>query len=217
MTDKPSPNPYEGVSGAEKIALEAADHIVITEGHLGGYVGNGAAPGTWCPVLWDWAYDKLGVRSVLDIGCGLGYAARHFRDRGCRVRGVDGSPSAILNSQIKDDVVQHDFTTGPYVTSEDYDLVWSAEFVEHVEEKYSGNFLLGFARARKFVMLTYAKPGQGGHHHVNEQPQEYWIERLAAIGFDHDERLTKAARRRTKKPPIVGMHFRRRGLVFRRR
>jgi hypothetical protein len=26
--------------------------------------------------------------------------------------------------------------------------------------------------------MTNAVPGQGGHHHVNEQPTEYWIEHL---------------------------------------
>jgi hypothetical protein len=30
----------------------------------------------------------------------------------------------------------------------------------------------------KIIVMTNALPGQGGHHHVNEQPTEYWINQL---------------------------------------
>jgi len=29
--------------------------------------------------------------------------------------------------------------------------------------------------------MTHALPGQGGHHHVNEQPAQYWIDHLKRI------------------------------------
>ena len=31
--------------------------------------------------------------------------------------------------------------------------------------------------------MTHALPGQGGHHHVNCQPPEYWIEKMARRGY----------------------------------
>jgi hypothetical protein len=37
-------------------------------------------------------------------------------------------------------------------------------------------------------------PGQGGHHHVNCQPPEYWIGVLAGAGFRHDPELTRQAK-----------------------
>jgi hypothetical protein len=35
--------------------------------------------------------------------------------------------------------------------------------------------------------MSAAHPGQGGVGHFNEQPRQYWIEKLAKIGFTHDD------------------------------
>ena len=58
-------------------------------------------------------------------------------------------------------------------------------------------------------MLTYAELGQAGWHHVNCQPAEYWIKRLADLGFLYDPDLTQKARNETEHG-----HFKDRGLVF---
>ena len=36
-------------------------------------------------------------------------------------------------------------------------------------------------------MLSWAVPGQGGHHHVNNQPPEYIKERMKEHGLEADE------------------------------
>lgn len=207
---------FSAVKGGDQIAKMKGIRMHTSEGHLGGYILDGAAPGTWCPEIWDWAMNELGINSVMDIGCGLGYAAKYFQNGGSKVLGVEGSDYAIQNSEIKDSVIQHDYTTGPFIPEHKVDLVWSAEFIEHVEEKFSGNFLVSFCSASKFIMLTYAEPGQGGHHHVNEQPEEYWIEKLACINFELDPDLTAKARVLAGTHRIVGKHFRKRGLVFKK-
>lgn len=188
--------------------------LELSEGHLGGYIIGRAAPGTWCPKIWDWAVDELGVASVLDVGCGLGYAMEYFSDNGCYVLGVDGSPSAIADNRLPDRVVNHDFNSGPFIPDEPFDLVWSAEFVEHVEEKYCENFLRTFSFALKYLMITYAVPGQGGHHHVNEQPESYWLKKIQAHGFVHSPQLTDNARKLVPPAGKEGMQFRNKGLVF---
>jgi len=87
--------------------------------------------------------------------------------------------------------------------------VWSCEFVEHVEERFADNFLAAFAKAEKCIALTYASPGQPGWHHVNCQPESYWIEKISAIGYRLDEALTHDARR------LAQGHFAHKGLIFR--
>ena len=214
MTDSESPGSIAGIKGADQLADRSRLQMCLNEGHLGGYILNGAAPGTWCPGVWDWAIDELGVTSVLDVGCGLGHAANYFGNRGVKILGVEGSPSAIRDSVIKRNVANHDFTVGPYIPPCAFDMVWSAEFVEHVDERYSGNFLVTFGSARRFIMLTYAEPGQGGHHHVNEQPLDYWTVRLRQLGFELNQDLTEKSRKLIGDHPMVGKHFRNRGLVF---
>lgn len=177
--------------------------------HLGGYVAGGDLE-TWNPELWDWIINKLEIKSVIDIGCGEGHSTKYFQEKGCNVLGVEGSRLAIKNSPVKDLLIRHDFTKGPFYPDNEYDLVWSCEFVEHVDEKYLHNFLETF-KASKYVFMTYALPGQGGYHHVNCQPEEYWIKKLSEISFEFDKELTQKARRKS-----LHGHFKRTGLVFKR-
>lgn len=153
--------------------------------HLGGFAKGGDA-GSYSPELWAWLLRYRKVRSVIDVGCGEGHELAWFRDQGCRVLGVEGIP------QDDSDIVQHDYTQGPYRPRHRFDLCWSCEFVEHVEERYVPNFLATF-RAAKLLVMTAAM-GVGGHHHVHLRPSDYWIRRLERDGWRFDRRLTKRLR-----------------------
>lgn len=199
-----------------------ANNFNVSEGHLGGYIMSRSEPApsgldiensdpeTWHPELWLWAMSALNIRSVLDVGCGEGHAARFFKTHGCDVVGVDGSRRAQQDSKIPEQHVLHDFTNGPWLPQQACELVWSSEFVEHVEEKFCDNFLATFSTATRFVFMTFAGPDQPGWHHVNCQPQGYWEEKLENVGFFLDEKLTGHARLVAKNG-----HFARAGLVFR--
>lgn len=190
-------------------------HGQVVAGHLGGYVPGGD-PNTTYPILWRWLVENLGVRSVLDVGCGDGLGAlAYFHDTlGIEAQGIDGIPPEQPNPWIW----VHDYATGPLgPTSRDddgWDLVWSAEFVEHVEERYVPNFLADFARA-PLVLMTHAIPGQGGHHHVNCRTGDYWIGALAAIGYRLDPGLTETTRALAVSPGSYS-YYAATGLAFRR-
>jgi SAM-dependent methyltransferase len=168
---------------------------VEREAHLGGY-WRGGDPHSWCPELWDAAIERYGIKSVVDVGCGEGHSTKYFHDRGLRVLGVEGGEEAIRNNRVPHLVVKHDYTKGPYVPDAPYDLVWCCEFVEHVEERFVDNFLATFAAAR-YCLMTHGLPGQDGYHHVNLQPSEYWIQRLASVGFQHNAADTESLRATT--------------------
>jgi cyclopropane fatty-acyl-phospholipid synthase-like methyltransferase len=177
--------------------------------HLGGYVAGGDEA-TWFPELWRWAVNELGVRSVLDIGCGEGHALRYFRELGCNVTGVDGVP------QDDSDIVMHDYTWGSHPLfsgRNDFDLVWSCEFLEHLEERHLPSVVPDFQSA-KFVMMTHAFPGQAGHHHVNCRDPEYWKGFFAGIGFTYRDDLTRLARLQAAVNESPWNHFVRSGMVF---
>lgn len=187
---------------------------MIQDGHLGGYV-RGGDPATCCAHLWSWMVQEHGVRSVLDVGCGEGHSARFFQDLGCAVCGVEGCQRAIDDSVIPGQVVQHDFCHGPYDPGRRYDLVWSCEFLEHVEPQYVPNILATFAHAGRFILVTHAFPGKDrGHHHVNCQPASYWIRRIERLGFTCDVRLSRQARTVSLRDYPGVNHFARSGLVF---
>lgn len=152
--------------------------------HLGGTAIEGD-PMTFVPDVWEYLIKKFGIRSMIDIGCGVGKNARWFQERGIPAFGVEGFPDYIRHTVLPAGYLfAHDYTKGPFRPLTPYDLGWSSEFVEHVEERYVPNFMATF-QACYYVCLTHATPGQGGYHHVNEQPADYWITRMQAAGFKH--------------------------------
>lgn len=191
---------------------------MIDEGHLGGFLVE-KDPATFMPHLWKYLCEKFEVKSVLDVGCGMGHAIGEFLKYCDDVFGVEGSQFVYHNSPYKKNIKFHDFTTGPASIEKTYDLCWSCEFVEHVEEEYRDNFLESFSKC-KYLAITYAEPGQDGHHHVNCQPKEYWIENLKRYGFRYDENLTEELKEITYKdaieinPTYMDNHFYNRGLFF---
>jgi SAM-dependent methyltransferase len=170
---------------------------------LGGYFPDGD-PASFCPEVWEWMLGKFPIRSVIDVGCGAGKELDWFKARGCDVLGVDGLPPEHLN------ITRHDYTTGPYVPDREFDLCWSCEFVEHVEEEYVLNFIATFYSAH-YVMMTHGLTWQGGHHHVNLQRPEYWIDRMMQSGFTLLGRDTIESRDRA-----LQHYWKHSGLVFRR-
>jgi SAM-dependent methyltransferase len=173
---------------------------------LGGYTPGGD-PATYYPDLWANVVKTLNVRSVLDVGCGEGHSLAYFRQLGCQVTGIEGTP------QSDPDILRHDFTerawSGPAV-----DLSWCCEFVEHIEERFIPNYLPALACA-KVVMMTHADPGQPGFHHVNCRTADYWIGVMAAVGKHLDPALTEQSRMWASANDSPWNHYVRSGMVFR--
>lgn len=190
------------------------------EGHLGGYRVDGPAKGTWCPAIWRKLIMEIAPANMLDVGCGMGWVMHFFKMHGVATTGVDGSPSATRHNP---EVVEWDYTKGRSPVEGVFDLVWSSEFAEHVDEQHADNFLNDFAKAKKMLMVTAAKPEQEGHNHVNCQPPSYWIDKITKLGFTHNWNTTHRWRKMLSPPTIHGLgqpegvHFRRNGLVFLRR
>jgi SAM-dependent methyltransferase len=188
---------------------------MVKAGHVGGYI-QGGDPGSWCPHLWQWAVRRFGIRSVLDVGCGEGHSTRFFQELGCDVLGVDGCEQAVAESVVPGCTVLHDFADGPFIPGRSYDLIWSCEFLEHVNEEYVPSILTTFAAAR-VIFLTHAFPKQRGHHHVNCRPSSYWISLLEKAGFECSVDLSLEARTVTLADAGNINHFARSGLVFLKR
>ena len=167
--------------------------------HLGGYLIDGD-PYTWMPDIWGYLVIKYNLRSVVDIGCGKGHNLSWFKTMNLDICGIEGHPDAIKESVIPQHVIQHDFSLAPYFPNKKYDLALSTEFVEHVESRYEPNWMAILDSCQYFLMC-HAVPGQGGHHHVNEQTSDYWIDRVSAKGFKYNAELSDIFRNTTKRIP----------------
>lgn len=174
--------------------INGVSRVTFADGHTGGCNIYGD-PATECPKMWAFLVNQLGVKSVLDVGCGFGFHAKYFKEvLGCDVLGVEGSEKVVELSLLPGQIIHHDYTTGRYVPDRVFDLCWSIEFVEHVYEQYVQNFVDTFKMC-KHLAITHGLPGQAGYHHVNCQPPEYWINVLARNGFILLDDLTDECRR----------------------
>lgn len=197
----------------------------VPEGHLGGFTRYGDN-GTYYPLMWSYLVDAYKIKSVLDVGCGRGYSTSYFESLGCNIKGIDGSTQAQAESLIIENLILHDYTKGPSpLTSEQFDLCWSCEFVEHVEEQYESNFLKDFTRCR-YIAMTFAGPGQAGYHHVNCKPADYWISKIEPLGYTFMAKDTNILKEWVKADRDIqadipgrwlGLHFMDRGLFFARK
>lgn len=144
---------------------------------LGGNLHHGDSF-TFHPVLWRYLVERFAVRSVLGVGCGEGHAVAFFRSIGVFAHGIDGLKKNVDRAVIP--IAQDDILAGPYYMP--VDMVWSCEVAEHILPEKVDHFLETLANGM-IVAMTTARPGQDGHHHVNCQPSEYWIEKMERRGY----------------------------------
>lgn len=177
--------------------------------HLGGNV-KGGDPKTWFPELWTWLVNTFKVKNVLDLGCGQGHSMDYFANvLGCNVIGVDGLK--VNTDLCHQPAIFADLTKGPVDNISGIDLVWCCEVVEHVNDQHLDNLMRSLTVGR-VVAVTHAVPGQGGHHHVNEQPSEYWIDAFWEHG--HKMLRTETQTSRLYAPPKS--YWAKTGMLFQR-
>lgn len=161
-------------------------------------------------------------KSLLDVGCGTGHYLRFCVDHGLSdVLGIEGSPHAFERLLVdKSQVVRHDLRE-PFRAGRKWDVALSIEVAEHIDKASAGTYVRTLATSSDTVVLTAARPGQGGRAHVNLQPPEWWQERFRQEHFEYDERLTerlKAGIRRARESgAFVTSWFEPNVMVFRNR
>ena len=189
------------------MAHEGLKHVTDqADQHLGGNISVGD-PFSYSPRTWQYLMERFAIRSLMDLGSGRGYAAHWFHGKGVAAVSVDGlkqNCDYAVHPTLHVDLTQ----SGVYCP---VDLVLCVEMVEHLEEKYLPN-LLDSLCCGQIIVMTNALPGQGGYHHVNEQPTEYWIQKLqergCSLALDDSKQIRNIAAQEG------ALHIARTGTVF---
>lgn len=133
----------------------------------------------------------LPIRSICDVGCGVGTWLSVFEECGISdFLGLDG------------DYVQQDLLRIPsahfrptdlgkqFRVDRKFDLAISLEVAEHLPASRAASFVEDLTRLAPVIVFSAALPHQGGVGHVNEQWPSWWAEIFAR----HDFRACDAIR-----------------------
>lgn len=127
---------------------------------------------------------EMKIGSLLDVGAGHGAWAAEWLKAGVKeVLAVDGD--YVRPDQLavpKKNFRAHDLAT-PLDLKKSFDLVQSLEVAEHLPHGKAELFVDNLTRHGDVILFSAAVPHQGGEHHVNEQPPEYWRAKFAARGY----------------------------------
>ena len=127
--------------------------------------------------------DLIDPKSVLDVGCGSGAWSRAFLENDVSsLRAIDGgyARSALLIDDGHFTPVNLASFDGNLGT---FDLVACIEVAEHLNADRASGFVDLLCKHSPAILFSAAPPGQGGTHHVNEQPLSYWAEHFAKRGY----------------------------------
>ncbi len=119
--------------------------------------------------------DARRIASVLDAGCGIGTWLQAFETAG--VVDVLGIEREIIGEQFlkvaSHKIVHSDLRDGLFLDRK-FDLSLCLEVAEHLEQEHASTLVSILARHSDLILFSAAIRGQGGIHHVNEQPLTYW-------------------------------------------
>jgi hypothetical protein len=134
-------------------------------------------------------HERFQPRRLVDLGAGCGVYSHLFRAKGTDVLAIDGVVAPAEHA-FNGPVHRQDLTVPFANTWGAFDLALCLEVAEHIPAEFVDPFLRNLLQFSDLLILSAAPPSQSGHHHVNEQPKRYWVERLAKLGFVYQRKET---------------------------
>ena len=124
------------------------------------------------------------VKSVIDVGCGVGTWSARFLESGVTdLVAMDGDyVSRRLLKIPETHFFAHDLRQ-PIPIQRRFDLAVCLEVAEHLPSSRAESLVGDLCRLAPVVFFSAAIPGQGGTDHINEQYLSYWAKFFAANGY----------------------------------
>ncbi|KPQ09006.1 MAG: hypothetical protein HLUCCA09_02155 [Rhodobacteraceae bacterium HLUCCA09] len=165
----------------------------------------------WAAAIAGALTDHFRPRSVVDIGCGLGFFLAAMGGRGAdRLTGVDADWVEGLPTEIpRDRYLLHDLET-PLPDLGRHDLAACLEVAEHLGAARGPSLVAELTALSDVVLFSAAIPGQGGRGHVNCRWQSYW----AGLFAEHGHACYDPYRRRLAAMPDMAPWFAQNLLLF---
>ena len=124
------------------------------------------------------------VRSVVDVGCGLGSWLTAFERNGVTdYLGVDSHHVPLGELKVPVERFQRVDLTKRLSLHRTFNLACSLEVAEHLPRECAAEFVGDLIKAASVVLFSAAIPRQGGTAHLNEQWPWYWAALFRHHGY----------------------------------
>lgn len=124
------------------------------------------------------------IKSIVDIGCGVGTWLRVAQKLGCeKCVGYEGRWLRKIKQKEKNIKIIIVDLEKKIKSSTRYDLALSLEVAEHLSPKRARSFIKDLCSLSDLILFSAARPQQGGTNHLNEQPPSFWAEIFIKEGY----------------------------------
>jgi SAM-dependent methyltransferase len=141
---------------------------------------------TFFGAIADGIVERLRPRTVLDVGCAMGFLVEALRDRGVGAWGIDVSEYAIARvgeSTQSFCVVAAADGPLPAAFPARFDLVTCVEVLEHIDTERAAAALMNLCRWGDRVLFSSSSTDYGEPTHVNVKRGEVWAAHFAERGY----------------------------------
>ena len=122
--------------------------------------------------------------SVVDLGCGMGYYVKIFKENNINASGFDGNPNTPELTNGMCNILD---LSNPIKFDKPYNWVMSLEVGEHLPKKYEDIFISNLHMNNESgIVLSWAVKGQPGDGHVNCQNNDYIKNKICSLGYTND-------------------------------
>jgi len=128
------------------------------------------------------------VKKLLDLGCGNAFYVSEINKEGIECEAYDGNPYTPELTKGLGKVLD---LSQNIDLGKTFDFVLSLEVGEHIPKEFEEIFINNVIKhSHNYILLSWAILGQGGDGHVNEQPNDYIINKITSFGFKYQEEVS---------------------------
>jgi SAM-dependent methyltransferase len=174
-----APSPRVGLPQEKKLERTAMGQYDAT---FFDYVNSGAvlSANKLLPLI----LDQIPITSVLDVGCGQGAWLSVWNRLGVtEFLGVDGDYVNREHLLVPESNFRPADLVRGFEVGRRFDLAQSLEVGEHLPADAAAHFVKCMVQHADMILFSAAPKGQGGDHHINERPYDYWREFFAENGY----------------------------------
>jgi hypothetical protein len=137
-------------------------------------------------------------KTVASFGDGPGVYKELILQMG-QVKSYDAFDGAPYVKETTNNQVEFLDLSVPIYHLKQFDWVLSLEVAEHIPAQFEHVYIDNLARhAKEGIILSWAKPGQNGHSHINNRDSDYVLARMSDRGFKRDEKASSEFKNSTK-------------------